>query len=124
MHEHHYRKVVSILEERHKRRYVWLAHVALFVIVTVFFGLPYRTFSHPANNHVVAIWLVLIAIHLIYVIVQDVRGRMLKRQIEARYGWDRLDDDIVIKRKPLYLEDDGELVEFAEPADEKLKRSY
>ena len=117
MHEHHYRKVVSILEQRHRRRYVWLAHIALFAVAILIF--------HFSVQPVVYFWLGLLVLHLVYVIAKDVRGRMLRRQIEARYGWDRLDDDdIVMKRKPLYLEDNGELIEFEEPADEKLKRSY
>lgn len=115
MQEHHYRRIVSILEERHRRRYVWLAHAALFAAAILLF--------HFSIQPVVYFWLGLLVLHLVYVTARDVRGRMLKRQIEARYGWDRL-DEIEIKRKPLYLEDDGELIKFEAPADEKLKRSF
>lgn len=114
MQEKHHRKIVSIIEQRHKRRYVWLAHaLLLFIIVSnVFFNWFYRLFPTPQSDHVANAWLVIIIVHFIYVIVKDRRGRLLIAQIESRYGWDDFEDEedaIAEKRKRLYTGDDGEL---------------
>jgi len=61
---------------------VWLAHFVVFAVIA---GIFFRSYSGSIGT---GIWIGLLAVHLANVIARDLRGRMLIRQIEARYGWD------------------------------------
>lgn len=126
MQEKHYRKIVTVLNQRNRRRSLLLVNAALYAILFALARTPYLTY--PGDSNLVPfIWIPLILLQLVYVIVQDMRGRLLITQIESRYGWDDFEDEedkIAEKRKRLYTgDDDGELVEWDETVEQQKWKS-